>query len=92
MLKEAITEFIFKRALEDTDIMQTEEERQEQDIIEQKFEEIQERVRNFFNEQNKNSLFLEYDDQRNFLESIIIEQAYKKGFKDSFKLFIELSN
>lgn len=91
MLKEAITEFIFKRALEDTDIIQTEEERQEQDIIEQKFEEIQERVRNFFNEQNKNSLFLEYDDQRNFLESIIIEQAYKKGFKDSFKLFIELS-
>ena len=81
MLKEEIEEFVFRRVLEEKSQVKNEEE-QEKEI--QLFKSIEERLG------DSKELLHKLDEQKNFSASIEILEAYKKGFRDSFKLFIRL--
>ena len=81
MLKEEIEEFVFRRVLEEKSQVKNEEE-QEKEI--QLFKSIEEKLGDY------KGYLHELEDCKNFSASIEILEAYKKGFADSFNLFLKL--
>jgi hypothetical protein len=91
LLKDEINEFVFRRAIERSPVDKDTEYYEEYEENSGKCIKLFEDIQKLLPEKSK-KLINEYEETEHYCFALEIDQAYKRGFKDSFNLLLKMIN